>query len=223
MADKDTIIMVGVTELDGYNNLWVTPQGGGDKIKIGAKRKYLHPIFEQGKAVMLHWETYKDKTYVSDAKLVAGELPTLTKQTTILPEHQKVIEEARAEVSGKHPAPPGQQVGMWWKELGTRIGDGSLERDFPKSYVKIKAQYYHEMFKILRLKTDTEKPIQAVEEYNVTGEVTDAKSLMVWAQLHGKEYTPSWVRQQAGIDAKTIITDEMAVEAHNTIKGIMMW
>lgn len=75
MDKNDTIIVVGVTELDGYNNLWVTPQGGGDKIKIGAKREHLHPIFEQGKAVLLHWETYKGKTYVADAKPVEGELP----------------------------------------------------------------------------------------------------------------------------------------------------
>ena len=75
MDKNDTIIVVGATSLDGYGNLFVTPQGGGDKIKIAAKRANLHPLFEQGRAVMCHWETYMDKPYVADAKAVEGELP----------------------------------------------------------------------------------------------------------------------------------------------------
>lgn len=76
---NDTIIVVGVTEKDGYGNLWVTPQGDGDRVKIAAKRANLHPLFEQGKAVILHWEKYMNKPYVADAKLVEGELPPPTK------------------------------------------------------------------------------------------------------------------------------------------------
>ena len=34
----------------------------------------------------------------------------------------------------------GEHVGL--KELGARIGDGSIDRDFPKSGVSIKSQYY---------------------------------------------------------------------------------
>ena len=75
MAENSTIISVGLTEEDGYGNLWVTPQGGGDKIKIGVKRKNLHPLFEQGKSVMLEWQTYNKIPYVSNAKLVEGALP----------------------------------------------------------------------------------------------------------------------------------------------------
>ena len=71
--ESNTVITVGITETDEYGNLWVTPAGGGDKIKIGVKRKQLHPIFQQGKVIQLHWETYMDKPYVSDAKQVTGE------------------------------------------------------------------------------------------------------------------------------------------------------
>ncbi len=78
MDKQDTIIVVGVTRLNEYGDLWVTPQDGGDEVKIGAKRARLHPVFEQGRAVMLHWETYKGKTYVADAKPVEGELPPAT-------------------------------------------------------------------------------------------------------------------------------------------------
>ena len=72
---EDTIVVVGVTREDEYGNLWVTPKGEGEEIKIASKRSNLHPLFEQGRAVLLHWETYKGKTYVADAKTVAGELP----------------------------------------------------------------------------------------------------------------------------------------------------
>ena len=48
MAEKDTIIVVGVTRMDTYGNLWITPAGGGDEVKIGEKRSQLHPLFEQG-------------------------------------------------------------------------------------------------------------------------------------------------------------------------------
>lgn len=57
---------------------------------------------------------------------------------------------------GGETEPPGepstehapQEVGMWWKELGNRIGDGSLERDYPKAHVKIKGQYYKKMSEV---------------------------------------------------------------------------
>ncbi|KKM16323.1 hypothetical protein LCGC14_1686980 [marine sediment metagenome] len=71
----ETIIVVGHTEVDGYGNLWVTPQGGGEKIKIAKKRESLHPIFQQGQAVQLDWQTYNNKPYVANAKSVAGALP----------------------------------------------------------------------------------------------------------------------------------------------------
>jgi hypothetical protein len=44
------------------------------------------------------------------------------------------------------PAP--QEMGMWWKELGNRIGDGSLEKDYPKAHVRIKGQYYKKMSEV---------------------------------------------------------------------------
>jgi hypothetical protein len=43
----------------------------------------------------------------------------------------------------------GQEIGMWYNNLGNRIGDGSLERDFPKTHVKIKGQYYKRMSEVL--------------------------------------------------------------------------
>ncbi len=37
---------------------------------------------------------------------------------------------------------------LWWKELGNRIGDGSLEKDYPKAHVKIRVQYYKKMSEV---------------------------------------------------------------------------
>jgi len=107
---NDTVVVVGQVRTDEYNNLWVTPQGGGDEIKIAQKRENLHPLFEQGKAVMLHWETYKNIPYVSGAKLVEGELPPPTTSDKVLPEHQDEIDEAKASVpvatTSKYKADP---------------------------------------------------------------------------------------------------------------------
>ena len=126
MDEQDTIIVVGHTEVDSFGNLWVTPQGGGERIKIAKKRENLHPIFQQGQAVLLSWQTYMNKPYVADAKPVSGELPptqelkvqkqALLTTQDLFPEHQKEIERARqvvksarvpsGDTSGKYKADP---------------------------------------------------------------------------------------------------------------------
>lgn len=88
---SEPVIIVGHTELDGYGNMWVTPQGGGEKIKIAKKREGLFPLFQQGAAVMLDWQTYMNKPYVADAKPVEGALPPPT-EPGMLPEHKKPVE-----------------------------------------------------------------------------------------------------------------------------------
>ena len=53
------------------------------------------------------------------------------------------------ELPGQHLPPPNpQELGMWYKEVGNRIGDGSMERDFPKSHVSNKSQYYKRMSEV---------------------------------------------------------------------------
>jgi len=106
--ETDTIIVVDQRRMDSYNNLWITPKGGGDEVKIGEKRAHLHPLFEQGKAVMLHWEVYMNKAYVADAKLVEGELPKPT-EPTVLPEHETIIKEA---VKAGNEAPTHKPMGV---------------------------------------------------------------------------------------------------------------
>jgi len=69
-----TIIVVGYTEIDEYGNLLVTDKGGG-VTRIAKKRERLFTLFQQGQAVELDWQTYMNKDYVADAKLVEGALP----------------------------------------------------------------------------------------------------------------------------------------------------
>jgi len=40
-----------------------------------------------------------------------------------------------------------QEKGMWLKVMGEFIMSGQLEKDFPKSFIKIKSRYYKEMSK----------------------------------------------------------------------------
>ena len=50
---------------------------------------------------------------------------------------------------GSEPSEPApQELGMWWKELGNRIGDDSLDRDYPNASTSIKAQYYKKMSEV---------------------------------------------------------------------------
>ncbi|KKN64723.1 hypothetical protein LCGC14_0488550 [marine sediment metagenome] len=59
---------------------------------------------------------------------------------------EKAIAEKEQAEKPKEIAP--QELGMWWKELGNRIGDSSLERDYPKAHVKIKVQYYKKLSEV---------------------------------------------------------------------------
>lgn len=129
------VITVAMAEKDQYGNLKVT-DNLGKEYKIGEKRAHLFELFVEGRAVKITWDNYLNKDYISDAVLFDGKPP-----------EGKQTEHITAGVDKpKMPAP--QELGMWWKELGNRIGDGSLAKDYPKSQVKIKTQYYRKMSEI---------------------------------------------------------------------------
>jgi len=48
------------------------------------------------------------------------------------------------------------EVGMCWNNVGNRIGDGSIDRDYPKSATKIKGQYYKYIFGVTGIKLEKE-------------------------------------------------------------------
>lgn len=53
---------------------------------------------------------------------------------------------------------------LWWQELGNRIGDGSLERDYPNSVTSLKSQYYKRMFEVTQVKPVNKKQQPEEEE-----------------------------------------------------------
>ena len=118
---QDTVIKVGTTELDGYGNLMVTPSGGGDRIKIAQKRSHLHHLFGQGDSLILHWETYMNKPYVADAKLVEGTPVTehTPGATTALPSQEKGATHPEVSITGA-------ERGLWSKETGEWMRTGKL-------------------------------------------------------------------------------------------------
>jgi hypothetical protein len=138
MNQNDTIIVVGVTETDGYGNLWVTPQGGGDKVKIAKKRENLHSLFQQGKAVLLHWETYMNKTYVSDAKLVEGELPPPTAP------QEPPLQQDEPRKTNDEPVykPSGQEIGRCWNAIDSLYIADKLHILFGKENAEAILKYY---------------------------------------------------------------------------------
>ena len=153
---SETIIVVGHTELDEYGNLIVTPKGGGDAIRINKKHENLHPLFEQGRAIKLDWQTYKGKTYVADAVLVEGELPPPV--TPELPaEQQAIVDEALAQsiptIPIKEPAP--QAVGMTVKEVGAMIISKDINWIFGKKIaLKLVEWYRGQILGVTRVEFD---------------------------------------------------------------------
>lgn len=129
---EDTVIVIATTQQDQYGNLIVTDKAG-NKIKIGEKRSQLHGLFQQGKAIRLHWEVYKNKQYVADATLVEGELPEPT---------TPYVTETKA-------AP--QEIGMWWKEMGEMLRTAppaGIDPTTPAGKL-MRSAYYTQMMSVL--------------------------------------------------------------------------
>ena len=120
-----TIIVVGHTEIDGFGNLQVTDKEG-KVTKIAAKREKLHPLFQQGHAVELDWQTYMDKDYVADAKLVGDALAVGSAVPAVVVSSSK---EESTRVFEK-PEPSGQEIGMTVKEIGDMIRAGEISKLF---------------------------------------------------------------------------------------------
>lgn len=107
--------------------------GTGQELKVKQGRdgvlKAKWGLLKEGVAMTFKMQDFTkpdgDKIpFVSDIVPVADELQP-PQESTILPKDQKIIEEARKEAVKEEPAP--QELGMWWKEVGNRIGDGTIK------------------------------------------------------------------------------------------------
>ena len=116
--------------------------GGGEDVKVknprdsGLKERWGE--LQIGRAYSFTMGEYMNQPFVKDFKAVEKALAE--KAETEKPKPQSSTREEQIEKS------------VWWKELGNRIGDGSLERDFPKSQIAIKQQYYKRMSEITGVK-----------------------------------------------------------------------
>ena len=150
MAENNTIIVVGKTEKDQYGNLLVTPAGGGTQIKIGNKRSQLFDLFQQGKAVMLEWQTYMDKPYVANAKLVEGELPPATKQVDKpkpIEEAKPTFQETRSQITEN----------MFWGHLKDWLLLKEGEKGADPFWKQLRAIYFAKMLSVLDIKIEKVK------------------------------------------------------------------
>ncbi len=150
---KETIIIVDKTHNDDYGNLIVTDKEGKET-KVSNKREHLFNLFQPGVVVRLSWAEYMKKQYVSDAQLVKDAIPEQPpKQPTETPKKLEATIGIPREAYSKPEATRDERIDRagLWKELGKRIGDGSLDKDYPKSANKIKVLYYTEMFTVLNI------------------------------------------------------------------------
>jgi len=144
------IVLSGENRYDNYGNFWFKDKGGKE-YKIGAKNRKKDELVKvvvdnPNRAVFLTHDTVKGKDgkdydYISGIepldKLIQVDETVITKpQVPLKPGVQAA------------PSVAPQELGMWWKEMGNRIGDGSLERDFPQIYIGIKSQYYKKLFAV---------------------------------------------------------------------------
>lgn len=144
MEKTDTIIVAGQRRIDEYGNLWVAPAGGGEEIKIAAKRSQLHPLFQQEQAIVLHWATYKNIPYVTDAELVEGKLPPPVEPQ--VPDDYPGKEEIPPIVPPQVFAP--QEIGLWYKEVGKLYRADLIKKDTPEGLALI-AAYFLKMKQVL--------------------------------------------------------------------------
>ena len=148
MKEPEIVVLSGENRLDQYGNFFFKDKTGKE-YKIGAKRKDKDQIASfvaanANRGVTLIWDVYtRDGTkydIIKNMEPVESGLPEPVPATSV----------SHPEVPKIDPPPSksredGMREGMWYKELGSRISDGSIERDFPKSHVYIKSQYYKEM------------------------------------------------------------------------------
>ena len=147
MADIVIIDRVEDDAYDGKAFKKVTDKTGKTfNVKYGreGKLKAKWPLLIPGNAIEITWGTYNNIPFVQDFKVVAG-VGAVAKLEPQKPEPVSLRE-------GEEPLPKtkSQEIAehVWWKELGNRIGDGSIEKDYPNKAVKIKHEYYKKMSEI---------------------------------------------------------------------------
>ncbi len=132
------VVISSENRYDDYGNFFFKDKGGKEH-KIGTKRENFDELVNlvaenPDRAVKFTFDEYKGRSYIVGIELLEIQVDKekITEQQKVMPASQQV-----------KPAP--QELGMWWKEMGECIRSGTIMKDFPQSYVKIKGQYYKQM------------------------------------------------------------------------------
>ena len=138
MKAPEIVVLSGENRYDQYNNFFFKDKTGKEH-KIGAKRTDKEEIaslvaFNPDRGVKLIWGVYvrdnKEYDIIKDIELVGSQLPDPVPVSSV-PEVPRIDTPSKSREDG-------MREGLWWNNLGNRIGDGSIERDFPHSHVYIK-------------------------------------------------------------------------------------
>ena len=118
--------------------------GNGKEVtkNIGEKFKDNWDLLQENATVNIKMVQRDRKWYVDSIEPIKIEIDEtkITEQQV-----EPVIVGARPRVIS------GEERGMWFKELGNRIGDGSLDKNYPKNAVRIKAAYYKKMSEVTEI------------------------------------------------------------------------
>ena len=121
--------------------------GNGKEVakNIGEKFKDKWDLLQENATVNIKMVQRDRKWYVDDVEPIKIEVD----ETKITEQQAAVAAKVEPGIVGARPRViSGEERGMWWKELGNRIGDGSLDKNYPKNAVRIKAAYYKKMSEI---------------------------------------------------------------------------
>ena len=147
------IVLSGENRYDQYGNFWFEDRAG-EEHKVGAKNRKKDDLVRAvvdnpNRAVFLVFDTVKGKDgkeydYISGIELLELKVDEakITEQQAVPTRAKPVADSIRENMEWKDAQ---IEKKFWQGQLGNRIGDGSIDKDFPNSAVKIKGQYYKQM------------------------------------------------------------------------------
>jgi hypothetical protein len=145
---RSEVVVIDTVGENDYGDLLFTDKTGTDH-KIGEKRKRYFDVIKPGAAVQLNYATAYGKEYIYNAVPVGDNLPP-----PVTPAKPPVVESEKPKAQPAPQRHSGEEIGMWWKELGEMLRSGDIEpgayRDFLRKY------YYAQMMNVLGLKFEKE-------------------------------------------------------------------
>ncbi len=154
---------------------------------------YSHPVQENGEDVK--GRNGKTMWCNEDIKEAVNALPR-QEPGKPLPEHQDEIDKSRASV---RPEPSGQEIGLWWKEMGEGLRSKYITDPL------LKLAYFAQMFNVLDIKGVKIETNKADSKTETGNEVSEDEGTQTVLDEGERELKLSYVRallDRNGIDKK---------------------